>query len=368
MKTIKIGLLFMVSLLCLGGVSAADDLDKPMHFFMAYSGGNCEHCVWIAAEGKITGQTPDQFEAFVKANVTSASMNVSFHSGGGNLGAAMQLGQIIRHLGYTTMVGKTIGGKNAQSNSEGICACAYAFLGGVSRTIPGNGKIGVHQFSGSSVEMGSGDSLSDGQQGVAILSAYVAAMGADVKLVSVASAVKPGDIYWIPRDQLEALRVLNDKPVAAVWQIEPLRDGLRAILVQHLEYSDNRYERLSAFCLAQSPNTIIMTMEVDAHITQQQADEINQDSNGLTFWNKGAHQKWPPDAVKYRATPTGVVIDIVMSRKWFEVLLSTETIGIYTGMSHAIAGYIKSDGNSQFDFPTVGLREIIPVTLKNCVS
>lgn len=134
---------------------------------------------WISAEGRITAETPHDFEEFLIKHQNKCivavvcyrlSFNVErvvFNSTGGDLLAAIELGRLIRASQLSTSIGKTsINSSDFERYRytiedaavvEGICesACAYAFLGGVSRH-PAfrNGmvtqfvatQIGVHQF------------------------------------------------------------------------------------------------------------------------------------------------------------------------------------------------------------------------------
>ncbi|SNZ19434.1 hypothetical protein [Cohaesibacter gelatinilyticus] len=120
---------------------------------------------WIAAQGKITANTPSEFETFL-ANLKRSDApfrkgtEVHLNSMGGNVLAGLQLGAIIRKHDLNTRIGQTKSWNYSFSKTDlqkdivqssfkpGVCAssCAYAFLGGVNRSFTPNDKLLVHQF------------------------------------------------------------------------------------------------------------------------------------------------------------------------------------------------------------------------------
>ena len=144
----------------------ADSLNDPMRFtFHSPCVGSGSACAeYILAIGAITQETPNDFLEFISKN--KYIYNVHFHSLGGDLGAGLRLGNLIREAGFDTVVGGNYEKVEIKSNgkhfydlvTESICvsACAYAFLGGVTRTINSDGAYGVHQFYGSNGDTGEG--------------------------------------------------------------------------------------------------------------------------------------------------------------------------------------------------------------------
>lgn len=116
---------------------------QPMRFFTAHNGGNCyDTCSWIAAEGEITAQTPEAFEAFIENGLPASILYLD--SPGGNVVAALRLGRRFRELGLSTAVGRTQDASATASATfvgQGRCesACSYVLLGGVSRSLTGFG-------------------------------------------------------------------------------------------------------------------------------------------------------------------------------------------------------------------------------------
>jgi hypothetical protein len=95
----------------------------------------------IIASGPIDLETPTIFTALMasirRVRGTVDSATIEFDSPGGSLIGGMVLGRAIRAYGFTTRVSE---------GRECASACAIAFLGGVSRYVSGDGKLGVHQF------------------------------------------------------------------------------------------------------------------------------------------------------------------------------------------------------------------------------
>lgn len=79
------------------------EFNNPMTFNTAGTGGNCNGCEWIAAEGNITVDTPEQFANFIseKLGGTETKYEVAFNSPGGNLLAGVSIGP-------TTMFGRSV--------------------------------------------------------------------------------------------------------------------------------------------------------------------------------------------------------------------------------------------------------------------
>jgi hypothetical protein len=101
-----------------------EQLSAPMRFFSPewYAClGNAVSNPYLAV-GTITNATPAAFAEFAKNNPPNST--IEFTSPGGDLKAALKLGQMIRAGGYNTSLGE-------------VCAsaCTYSMLGGVKRYV-----------------------------------------------------------------------------------------------------------------------------------------------------------------------------------------------------------------------------------------
>ncbi len=92
--------------------SVASDLRAlPMQFEMRLEGPH-ETCrprcrTWVSATGAITAETPRDFEAFAKSrNLRGATLMLD--SDGGSVLGALALGRVVRRLGMSTTVGKSL--------------------------------------------------------------------------------------------------------------------------------------------------------------------------------------------------------------------------------------------------------------------
>ena len=190
-----------------------DAFDKPMSFTMRQVSIRPE-MTWIAAEGVIVPDTPVVFRKFLEENLVYTENRIEFNSPGGNLFAAMELGRIIRERGNATTIGRSLTLANPEMSmdvihrSGAICysACAYAFIGGSSRSL-GGGLLGVHRFGSNSFSV-SGDIAQIVSSEVA---AYIAEMGVDQRLLQIASRTSfENDIFSISEELAAELRISFD--------------------------------------------------------------------------------------------------------------------------------------------------------------
>lgn len=203
---------------------------RPMVFrFYIENCGNAPP-LYILAEGTITSETPKQFYQFVKKlHDSGQAFNVVFfNSPGGNLVAGLEMGKMIRQLGLDTLVGgqyKAIA-KNREEQitvvNSGVCysACAYAFLGGVGRSVMKDGAFGVHQFYGEQK-----NSEAAAQVTMTLLGEYLNEMGIDQGLLNVASLTPSSEIESLSVKQAQGLNVDNSSPPLRKWQIDTTSSG-----------------------------------------------------------------------------------------------------------------------------------------------
>jgi len=249
---------------------------SPMKFALVSDGGaTC--CEWIAAEGEITNQTPDDFAAFLKEeNVLNGAL-VRLNSPGGSLIAGVKLGEMFRDGKFSTAVGSThttsgLGwnGRGYMDRPErsgkipGICAsaCAYAFLGGVSRAAKG-GEIGIHQFysappaSGGSA-LSAADSVSETQAITGLIAQYLKEMGVDPEVLALASVTPSSGVYWPDGPTMAKLRITtyHTDVQFSGWTIEPYRSG--AVVTGTVNDQANQKTQLALFCRRSNPGQVYL--------------------------------------------------------------------------------------------------------------
>lgn len=220
--------------------SVEPELDYPAQLeFTAYNPcrGSASFCgTRILARGVIDKGSPARLRAML-ADYDYAPTLV-FDSPGGSLTAGLALGELIRSRGMDTEVGPeyqeevlgpggvTTGFRVLASNGGCFSACAYAFMGGVSRTLAKGGKIGVHQFHGAEAD---GESLA--QSITAVISQYMLSMGVDRDVLDVAGLTGANDIALISPEDAARYNLDNQSPPQAKWELAALEGGVRAVRV-----------------------------------------------------------------------------------------------------------------------------------------
>lgn len=198
--------------------------------------GNNYVCVpAILAEGDIERDTADKLSKFLSdsgqhPHKLSPGARVCFNSSGGDLLGALQLGRLIRNIGFNTCLApgyaRVIPGTFGEEETfvkDAVCAsaCAFAFLGGVNRAIEPNSLYGIHQFYGTAGNIG--DSVT--QITIVALAAYIEEMGSNRHLLDAASLVPSHEMYWLSLEDLRELRVDNMTVDKSKWQLSALQNG-----------------------------------------------------------------------------------------------------------------------------------------------
>lgn len=197
--------------------------NKDMSFRIVSNAGGYK---WISAEGRITITTPGEFEKFLSevksTDDKSSDMTIYFNSQGGNIWAAMDLGNLIREHRLSTAIGST---RFDQKHDEytfgrGLCisACLIAFLGGESRyqgaSVLGfkkdfyNERFSVHHYGDKKFR----EMEHEEQQRILFSSlvTYISRMGVDPRLLSFALVDSMKEIKFIDAKLSEQLNVVWD--------------------------------------------------------------------------------------------------------------------------------------------------------------
>jgi hypothetical protein len=214
---------------------------EPMHFEDVSNGGNCEGCAYVQATGEITSDTSKEFEAF-EARAQYPADIVRLNSPGGSLAGGIALGELFRSRGISTEVGSSapitgVPRSRAAGRSPGVCAsaCAYAFLGGVGRSLDEGAKLGFHRFyqenalERPSAKLFTGQDLGDAQIITAGLTLYTLKMGVDPSLIALAASAGPNEMHWTSREEAQKLRVTYIASAYKPWRVEPYKGGAIAV-------------------------------------------------------------------------------------------------------------------------------------------
>jgi hypothetical protein len=144
---------------------------------------------------------------------------VTFHSIGGNVAKAMEVGRLIRSFGLNTFQARGL---------ECASACALAFFGGVSR-IAEPGSIGMHK---SSFSDGAGlnvaEAVSAVQEMTADIVTYMVEMGVDPALLQVALKYDSDDMRYLSKGEMVHYKVVTEFPRTEELSREPDRSPVPA--------------------------------------------------------------------------------------------------------------------------------------------
>ena len=161
-------------------------------------------------------------------------LNIYLDSPGGVLTGALGFGAVVRAAGLNTIVGKDM---------ECFSACAYAFLGGVSRRVESGGQYGVHRFFAREDVKGG---IEMSQQTMALLGVFVQNMGADAELIRLSASAGQRSMLVLTPEQLRTLRVDNTFPAPTPWSIQTSNDTLEMTVTQNSAFNDRRVNLLLA--------------------------------------------------------------------------------------------------------------------------
>lgn len=185
--------------------------------------GNAIEAMVITIDGEIEPGAGNRFEQWLNSDGADG-FRVMLNSPGGDLVAAMQLGQVIRDHGYWTETGRvgyattdTDGYRNlVEMPGECLDACALAFLGGVSRSKYSAASLGVHAFSRDLAQQGAALAATGTDTDQATMSSlslagsivdYITRMGADARMFTVATSNATQAPRFFSEEDAEALNI-----------------------------------------------------------------------------------------------------------------------------------------------------------------
>lgn len=167
----------------------------------------------IMIGGAIPADAGSRLRAVVAENgVEKRAADVVLNSSGGSLAGGLALGRAIRDLRFDTVL------ETISDTTSCYSACAYAFLGGVSRRV-GVGQIGFRR--GAEADVGGAAPTS--QQ----LDAYLAEMGVSHDWLSVAANAGPAQARVLSHEEADELRVnFDDQNSMIRWTLAAWPTGL----------------------------------------------------------------------------------------------------------------------------------------------
>ncbi|ACK50701.1 periplasmic protein-like protein [Methylocella silvestris BL2] len=159
----------------------------------------------IAAEGRITDETPAEFLAFLRSAYRPGGAHgalprpiVLLDSQGGKIVAGMELGKAFRKFGVTAIVASA--GSGDATPAPGVCysACVYALMGAATRIVAPSSAIGVHRmfaYNGGARHFATGEMM-------AALRRYSRAMGVSTEVIAAAEQIGPDSLRILTPGEL----------------------------------------------------------------------------------------------------------------------------------------------------------------------
>jgi hypothetical protein len=221
-------------------------LTTPIEFYLAHGDANacgpgCSE--WIAADGKIDAGAADRFRQLLR-KLGDRRPPIYFHSPGGKVNDAMELGRLFRDKKFAVSVGHTVPlGCDSDKQSANSCesqkragqaveaeisakdyecnsSCVYALAGGAVRLVPPWVKLGIHDIGidpNSTVPRGV--TLTTVMQlSHARLRNYLRAMGIDDALFSAILATPNASIKLLQRDDIVRFGMDRREFGEAAWR------------------------------------------------------------------------------------------------------------------------------------------------------
>jgi hypothetical protein len=157
----------------------------------------------ILASGEIDERAASDFQAFRNAHDIGAGALMVLDSAGGDVLQSLRLGNEIRAARLAT----TVAAYDAATRSfrrGGRCAseCAYAFLGGVERSVGAGAKVGVDQIE-------AGTTASDSMWLESMVATHVSRLGGRLELLIPAMGSPPNDVHWLSAEELSRYAVVT---------------------------------------------------------------------------------------------------------------------------------------------------------------
>lgn len=275
---LSLGVLRHLAVVCAAGAALAmpalaDSSGKPMTFEW---GLTYDDVPAIFADGEFTPETPAALRSFLGRNTNpTRDRMIYFNSLGGDLGAGMEVGKIIRRSELNTGVARSTrapGEANTidlDHNSRvypGHCvsACSLAFLGGVKREVKRGSIFAVHQVSMNCIDKSKAlsrypwvelpnvnycpdldEALTMMQVANGVVVEYVRSMGVDPVFLAEMSKAGPDAINTLPEDKLREYRIIFEYRTES-WEFKTDTQG--QLFLQYLQGDQWRQDKVEIYC------------------------------------------------------------------------------------------------------------------------
>jgi hypothetical protein len=333
-----------------------------MTFHLRSNGGNYAGAEWIAAEGRIVDETADDLENYIRSFghiENPGGWCVRLNSPGGSLSGGIRLGELIRKLKLGTEIGGTETDGDHWKRVPGICAsaCAFAFLGGISRDAS-EGELGVHQFyheislKDPSAKVFDSLDMSQHQFVSAMLIDYAFRMGVDPRIVSLAASTPPKKMQFLNEELLDELNVRWHPKKFGPWSIEPNANGVIAVT-----YSKDRTRTAKIACRSDGiPVLAIEDRQADRSDTKWLKEAMmvieNVSAFDLSFPKDVLRATFQNGVRRLEFTLRGVDGKAIATSRWSGV---------------GVNGPRYMSGAFTYEIPRENAEAAIGVALKNCI-
>ncbi|MBY8337924.1 hypothetical protein KYN89_12810 [Alteriqipengyuania sp. NZ-12B] len=337
-----------------------------MEFSFAHQGGNCSTCAWIAAEGTIEEGDAAALLAFIEAEQIDYLNLIRINSPGGNLAAALELGQLIRDREFDVIVSETYKSEeepygiydNIELAREGVCAsaCVFVLMGGVTREMEDGSLIGVHQFAPEADDISqTSATTSETQSLVALLQSYTMSMGVDPVVLALASATKPDEMAWLDRLELESVNLLTYRASfePSKWSLEPLDDRLIAKTVQ--EQANGRGLVVILDC---------GLMHVGFQVRTRRIEEVAKSIRGVALEIDGTSIRYDLQVVDVTSDDGLILVSLAPVHRAISMAeASNNRLVLDVDLPHA---FLEEFGGWTYRIPTSNLEEVAPHMRRSC--
>jgi len=337
-------LIVLTAFICCGQATAG-----RMKFTYGYSGGNCNDCEFMVAEGTIEDDSVDDFRKLDGPGL------IYLNSDGGSLMGALALGNEFRKKGVRTIVGMAVprdDNPDIQDISEkAVClsACTYAFLGGVERTVPAGAKYGIHSFSseakpGSEASYSAAD-ITNAQILTGILLEYTQRMGADPILVKMASEQPADAMYDLSEGELDQFRVNWNPVLTPPPHLEIYRDRLVGVT-----QTADKSATVTLFCKDHGLNVMISKETPDADDDSIQGQMLLSTDSGMVG-----------GAFKFRNDDRFVYRTLQLDRGIEDAITRSSRFQVRFGVVRPEIEVVRAD------IPSDGLITLFAMLRRNCL-
>ena len=280
-------------------------LPPPIAFFVATGepgacGPGCGE--WIAADGTIDRAAAQRFRALLD-RLGKRKLPVYFHSPGGSVTAAMEIGRLLRTHRMTAGVARTIPrGCDPLQERESACdslkrsgrellsemrtartmcnsSCVYALIGATVREVTAGALVGVHSIAlarydedgvarSQNIAAPSAGEAAQLRSANAQLEKYIIAMGVDRGLFAAASAIKHERLRFISRDEVARFGIDRREFHESRWMSDEGPPGPLSVVkfVTEAKGAESRQYRTIRFRLTCGRSSLI-NVQFDRELT-----------------------------------------------------------------------------------------------------